>query len=134
VQLFDLIVFKFGSNQMETVVDGGFAFRFLMPVVDTLDKRLTFVLHGEIDDGGSASVSSCSSTSEKVIRRLSTAKRKLHMRVRIDPTRDNQPAFCIDHFVDFHFQLCADDGNLFVFDQDVSAVVVGSRDDAAVSD
>src|SRR6266540_4482351 len=41
VQLLNLAVFQFGCDQMKAIVDGCFAFSFLMPVVDPLDRKST---------------------------------------------------------------------------------------------
>jgi hypothetical protein len=52
---------------VEAVVDRGFAFRLLVPVVDTFDQRLTFVLHGEVDDARGAAMRGCNGAGTKVV-------------------------------------------------------------------
>ena len=41
---------------------------------------------------------------------------------------------CVDDFVGFHLEFRADDGNTFIFDQNVGFVVVNRSDDASVFD
>jgi hypothetical protein len=38
VELFDLFVFELGGDEMKAVIDRGFAFGFLVPVVDAFDQ------------------------------------------------------------------------------------------------
>ena len=72
--------------------------------------------------------------SAKIIRRRSAAERQFHVRVRIDAAGNDESAFGIDSHVSFHLELGADDGDDFVFDQDVGVVVVGGSDDVTIFD
>ena len=56
MKLFDLAVLQLGGYEMETVIDRGFAFGFLVPVVDALEQRLAFVLDCKIDNGRGAAM------------------------------------------------------------------------------
>jgi len=71
---------------------------------------------------------------KKIVGRLRAAEGKLHVRMRIDAAGDNEFAGGVYHFVHFHLKLRPDDGNDLAFDQDVSFVIVGCRDDATVTD
>src|ERR1700730_9502053 len=119
---------------MEAIINRSLAFRFLVPVIDTLEKRLSFVLHGEVDDGGCASVGGGAGAGEKIVGRLRPAEGKFHVGMRIDSARNNEFPGGIDDFVHFHIELGADNGNFLILDQNVGAVVVGGSDDTAVKD
>ena len=69
----------------------------------------------------------------KIVRRRGAAEGQFHVRVWIDATGNYQFAACIDSHVSFHVELRADDGNHFVFDQNVGVVIVGGGDDVAVT-
>src|SRR5438876_10270158 len=108
---------------MEAIIDRSLAFRFLVPVIDTLDQRLSFVLHGEVDDGGCASVRRGAGAGQKIIGRLRSAEWELHVRMRIDAAWNNEFSGRINNFVRFHLELGSDNGNLPVLDQNVGFVI-----------
>src|ERR1700694_3144388 len=116
---------------MEAIVNRSLAFRFLVPVIDTLEKRLSLVLYREVDDGGGASVDSGAGAGEKIIGRLRPAEGQFHVRMRIDAAGDNEFSGGIDYSVSLHLELGADNGNLLILDQDVGFVIVGGSDDTA---
>src|SRR5687767_933113 len=93
---------------METVIDDGFAFSFLVPVVYAFDQRLAFVLYGEIDDRGGATVRGGDGAGVKVVRGLRAAEGQLHMRVWIDPTGDDEFARGVDCVIDLHIEALPD--------------------------
>ena len=57
-----------------------------------------------------------------------------HVRVGIDAAGNDQPALGLDDAVGFDVDLLCDHGDQLAVDQDVSVVVVGRGDDAAVAD
>src|SRR6267378_7212340 len=114
---------------MEAIVDRSLAFRFLVPVVDTLEKRLSFVLHREVDDGGCSSVGGGASAGEKIVGRLCPAEWEFHVRMRIDASGNNEFSGRIDNLIGFHLELGSDNGNLLILDQEVGFVVVSGSDD-----
>src|SRR6266850_1209070 len=118
---------------MEAVIDRSLAFRFLVPVIDTLEKRLPFVLHRKVDDGSCASVGSGAGAGEKIVRRLRAAEGQFHVRMRIYATWNNEFSGRIDNFIGFHLQPGANNGNLLILDQNVGFVVVSGSDDTTVS-
>ena len=67
VEFFDLFVFELGSDQVKAVIDRRFPFGFLVPVVDAFDQRLAFVLHGEVDDAGRATMRGRDRAGAKVV-------------------------------------------------------------------
>ena len=69
----------------------------------------------------------------EIIRRRGAAKRKFHVRVRIDAAGNDEPVRRIDRQVCFHVEFGADDRNSFAFDQDVGFVIVDGGDDLAVT-
>src|SRR5712664_4959090 len=99
---------------MKPIVDCCLTFGFLVPVIDAFDKRLTFVLHSEVDDARGAAVCGGDCSGAKVIGSLSATERQLHVRVRIDATRDNKLTADINHAVDVHLELRPDNGYKFV--------------------
>src|SRR5688572_12145295 len=119
---------------MKAVIDGRLAFSLFMPVIDALNERLAFVLNCEVDDRRGSAVGCGACAGEKVIRGLSAAERKLHVSMWIDAPGNNQLAGGIYHFIHFHFELRADDGDELTVYQNVCAVVVSGRDYAAVLD
>jgi hypothetical protein len=70
----------------------------------------------------------------KVVGRLSAAERQFHVRVRVDAAGDNKLTACVNHAVDFHHELCANDGYELIFNQNVCSIVVGGCDDTAIGD
>src|SRR2546423_5018590 len=119
---------------MEAVVDRSLAFRFFVPVIDTLEKRFSFVLHREVDDRGCASMGSGAGAGEKIIGRLRPAEGQFHVRMRIDAAGNHEFSGSIDNLVGLHLELGADNGNLLLLDQNVGSVIVGGSDDTAVKD
>ena len=99
VQLFDLIVFELGRDQVKPIVDRRLAFGFLVPVVDALDERLAFVLHGEVDDRRGAAVCCGARTGCKVVGSLRAAEGQFHVCVRIDAAGNHEFAGGIDDLV-----------------------------------
>src|SRR6266850_1596884 len=115
---------------MKPIVDCCLTFGFLVPVIDAFDKRLTFILHCEVDDARGAAVCGGDCSRVKVVGSLSATERQFHMRVWIDATRDNKLTAGINHAVDFYFELRPDYRYKFIFDQDVGFVIVSGGDDA----
>jgi len=77
VQLFNLAVFQFRSDQMKAVVDRRFAFGLLVPVINALNKRLAFVLNSKVNDGCCAAMGRGARAGEKIVGGLRAAERKL---------------------------------------------------------
>src|SRR5258705_13775654 len=104
---------------MKPIVNCCLTFGLLMPVIDAFDKRLTFVLHSEVDDARGAAVCGGDCSRAKVVGCLSATERQFHVRVWINATGDYKLTAGINHAVDVHLELCPDYGYKFIFDQDV---------------
>src|SRR6266853_1490400 len=119
---------------MKAIIDRRLAFRFPVPVIDTLEKRLPFVLNREVDNGGCASMGSGAGDGEKIIGRLRPAEGQFHVLMRIDAAGYHEFSGSIDNLVGLHLELGADNGNLLILDQNIGSVIVGGSDDTAVKD
>ena len=128
------LVRQIGADEMEPIVDRRLPIRLGVPRIHSLLQRLPLVLHGKVDDGGSPPMRRRNGPRLERVGRRSPPKRQLHVRMRIDPTRDHQPPLGVDDRVRIHLDRLPDRDDGAAVNEDVRVVVVNSGDDASVFD
>ena len=129
------LIGQLGDDHVEAVVDDRLAFGLLHPRLPGVVQRLAAVLNREVDDRRRAAEGRRHRPALEVVgrrRAAETACRDACGR-RCRPGSTYLPDASITVSA-WHVELGADDGNLFVLDQHVAAVLVRRRDDRAVLD
>src|ERR1051326_6082469 len=135
-QLGQTLIRQIGNDHMKTVIDCGLALGFREPHIEGLIQRLATILHGEVDYCRRTADSGSASSCLEIVGGKSTAKRQIHMSVRIDSTGDDELVCSIDGLVESTcnlLQILPDENNGRARNQDVGSVGIDSGDNMSVS-
>jgi hypothetical protein len=118
---------------VKAVINGSLALGLGVPAIQALGQGLPLVLHSEVYDRGRPAMRGGNCPGAKIIRRLRSPERQLHVRMRVNAARDNQLPLRLNHPVSLHLKPRPDHGNDFTLNQHVRPVIIHGRHDPPVT-
>src|SRR5579883_2569385 len=103
-----------------------------MPGLKRTQDRFALWLDSKVNYCCCATMSRGLSTCQKVISRSSSAKRHIHMGVRVNSSGNHQLVSSINYLVRLHIKLCADQLDCPSLDEDVSTIIIDCCNNSSV--